>query len=43
MTKLEKAIAALFKTGWGIAEIVKEVGVDAKQIEVAIRLKLNDK
>lgn len=43
MTTLDKALVALFKVGWSIGQIVKVVGVDAKQVEVAIRLGLNAK
>lgn len=40
MTKLDKAVAALFEIGLSISEITKVVGVDPIQIQNAIRLKL---
>lgn len=43
MTSFDKALVALFKVGWPIAQIVKVVGVDAKTVEVALRLGLNAK
>lgn len=43
MTKLDRAVAALFELGLSISEITKVVGVDPTQVQNAIRLRLQEK